>query len=101
MTPDDFWNSSLKEIIQIVDGYLFRAQVEFRMGVAGAWMAAAWSRSKRMPPLERVMKKLEKADDKVVDAVTQREDMLALAKDMAPEEDVILDVESKDSKDNS
>lgn len=97
MKPDDFWNASLKEIIQIVDGYLFRAQVEFRMGVAGAWMAAAWGRSKRMPTLDRVMKRLESERSKeAVDEVTQREDMLAMAKDMTLDGDVVIDVGSKD-----
>jgi len=85
MKPEDFWHSSLREALFVIDGYLYRSQVTFRLGVAGSWMAAAWSRAKRMPNLNQVMMRLDRAAAPQPAPEDQRRDFETLAKDMAPD----------------
>lgn len=76
-----------------MDGFLFRKALDHKTSVTGAWLTAAWSRSKRkMPALNQVLRRLEsevrhRAEIKAKESL--REDYEDLAKEMAPELEII------------
>lgn len=44
----------------LVDGFLYRTELQTQQTVSAAWMSAAWQRSKRMPSLRSILGKLGK-----------------------------------------
>lgn len=72
-----------------IDAFVFRTGLDLKMGVTGAWLAAVWSRSKRVPPLKRVLKKLEGADAPPKSKDEIRTDVDQLANEMAPDIPII------------
>lgn len=55
-----------------VDGFLFRQELTVQQQVSAAWFQASWQRSKRMPALRTILKKMgtprSKPDPKTVEA---------------------------------
>ena len=55
------------------------------MGITGAWLAAAWSRSKRMPPLEQALKRASGESAVVYESKDDaKADIDRMAEELAP-----------------
>lgn len=64
ITPDSFWNMTLRENFLLIDGFLFRQQLSTEQRVSSAWLMANWSRAKRMPSLKSILSKIKKTKPK-------------------------------------
>ena len=92
LTPDDFWNSSLQDVVAYMDGYLYRHRLAATEGITQAWLAAVWTRSKRVPPLRQILRRLDASAQPApppAQVKTMEQDMADLAKEMAPDLKII------------
>lgn len=64
ITPESFWNMTLRENFLLIDGFLFRQQLSTEQRVSSAWLMANWSRAKRMPSLKSILSKIKKTKPK-------------------------------------
>jgi hypothetical protein len=75
-----------------MDGYLYRHRLAATEGITQAWLAAVWSRSKKVPPLRQILRKLDRAAAALPPPDKRKaleEDMEALARELAPELKII------------
>lgn len=73
MTTDQFWESSLRETFQAIDGFLFREELIQERQVTSAWLQANWQRAKRMPNLRTILNKIKRGRTKPQKSVQQSE----------------------------
>jgi len=75
ITPESFWNMTLRENFLLIDGFLYRQQLSTEQRVTSAWLTANWSRAKRMPSLKSILSKLKKRKPKTsVEIEKQKQD---------------------------
>jgi len=83
ITPDQFWDMTLRENLLLFDGFLFRQQLSTEQRVSSAWLMANWSRAKRMPSLKSILSKIKKRKPRTKTEVQKaKEDFQEMVVDM-------------------
>lgn len=57
--PSEFWQMTPAELILFIEANQSLELDQFKQAITCAWLCAAYQRSKRLPDLDEVMKKLE------------------------------------------
>lgn len=55
MSREDFWSATPIELKLMLDARLFQAEHMRKQAIQMAWLTAALERSKRLPPLKRLL----------------------------------------------
>ena len=83
ISPELFWDMTLRENLLLFDGFLYRQQLSTEQRVSSAWLMANWSRAKRMPSLKSILSKLKKRKPKTKDEIKKaKEDFQRMAENM-------------------
>jgi len=83
ISPESFWDMTLRENLLLIDGFLFRQQLSTEQRVSSAWLMANWSRAKRMPSLKSILSKIKKRKPKTKTEVQKaKEDFQEMVVDM-------------------
>jgi hypothetical protein len=59
VTPEAFWNLTHRETYAVIAGDAIRRRRDRQAIMWGAWHGAAFERSKRMPDLRAILRKME------------------------------------------
>ena len=83
ISPESFWDMTLRENLLLFDGFLYRQQLSTEQRVSSAWLMANWSRAKRMPSLKSILSKIKTRKPKTkVEMDKAKEDFQKMAEDM-------------------
>ncbi len=83
ISPESFWDMTLRENFLLIDGFLYRQQLSTEQRVSSAWLMANWSRAKRMPSLKSILSKLKKRKPKSKGEIeTAKKDFDKMAEEM-------------------
>lgn len=85
MLPDEFWHCSLRDAMQVIDGFLYREEAASKRGVVTAWLMAALQRRKRLPTLTSMLQRMKRREPVSPEEIERaREDLRGIAGEMAP-----------------
>lgn len=62
ITPTEFWDLTYREIYAVLDGARIAARRARQMAIFTAWHVEAFSRTKRLPDLAGILRKMEPAE---------------------------------------
>ncbi len=83
ISPEAFWDMTLRENFLLIDGFLYRQQLSSEQRVTSAWLMANWSRAKRMPTLKSILSKMKKRKPKTKDELEKsKQDFDRMAEEM-------------------
>jgi len=83
ISPEEFWDMTLRENFLLIDGFLYRQQLSNEQRVSSAWLMANWSRAKRMPSLKSILSKIKKRKPKTQDEMEKsKQDFQKMAEEM-------------------
>lgn len=77
--PAEFWDMTPAELIICAEEYVAAHIGSFKEAITVAYMNAAWQRSKKMPRLETVLKKIDGTTRKEKKKAQSPEEMVAIA----------------------
>lgn len=80
--PSDFWDMTPLELTVSVEAFVETHSERFKEAVTVAYMNAAWQRSKKMPGLKGVLRKIDGNTSKGKRKVQTAEEMYAVAVEM-------------------